>query len=177
MRAATRGHFGWTPRCALSLVHHYTPFYSFFTECSNGNSRLSPSDNQAVQLVKPPTSRCQASQDGALWCVWDTAEILHLPESLACNESQLVLARPDAVPEPSNFKLNAMRIPLNHPTFPAHEDCLRVYFLQDQWEGKVCIELSAIDYKNTTALHEFKCQLPAWTTVSTMTTLQASFEF
>ncbi|KAK9905035.1 hypothetical protein WJX75_008341 [Coccomyxa subellipsoidea] len=48
---------------------------------------------------------------------------------------------------------------------------------EGQWEGKVRIELSAIGYKNTTALHDFKCQLPSWTTVSTMTTLQASFEF
>ena len=129
MRAATRGHFGWTPRCALSLVHHYTPFHSFFTESSSANSRQSASDNQAVQLVKPPTSRCQASQDSGLWCVWDIAETHHLPENWACYDSQLVLARPDAVPEPLNFKLNSMRIPLNHPTFLAYEDCLRGFIL------------------------------------------------
>ena len=49
--------------------------------------------------------------------------------------------------------------------------------LQGDWQGKVHVELSAINHENTTALHEFASQMPSWSTVAAMTTLQASFDF
>ncbi|CAL8464405.1 g3940 [Coccomyxa elongata] len=48
---------------------------------------------------------------------------------------------------------------------------------QGDFQGKVHIELAAINHENTTALLEFASQMPSWTTVATMTTLQASFDF
>lgn len=49
--------------------------------------------------------------------------------------------------------------------------------VQGDWQGKVHVELSAINHEITTALHEFASQMPSWSTVAAMTTLQASFDF